>query len=136
PPVSPDAVAGAGKDLLKPDLLHLMDLRGHVSEATHIGKLTLNGSDLPPRIAVPLYQKLLEKVKGKVVEDIHPFRIDGFRSLAVTVQVSVETSKTPKNEREREVQNRKALEAAKNERFVEATIALDNPPRELTQAIE
>jgi hypothetical protein len=135
-PVSPDAVAGAGKELLKPDLLHAMDIRGHVSEAKHIGKLTLNESDLPPRIAEPLYHRLIEKVKGKIVDGPRPFRIDDFRSLAVTVQVSVETTKTPRNERERAEQLKKALEAKKNERFVEATVTLDNPPPELTKAIE
>jgi hypothetical protein len=128
------ATAAVAGDRLRPDSLHLMELRGRVAEAKHTGKLTLN--DFPPAVTEGLRERLLAQVQGKVVEEARPFRIDGFRSMAVFANVKVETTEPPADEETRREQIRQALPGSRVERFVEATIVLDDPPPDLTRAVE
>jgi hypothetical protein len=140
--VSENAVPADPGDLLKPDHLHELDLRGHVTEVKHTASFFL--SELPAGVEQGLADKLLAKVQGKVVPDDQPFRIEGFRSLASMIKVKSETSdkvtseatRLPKTEEERERQIRDALMGLKSDRAVEATIVLDNPPPMLTEAIK
>lgn len=131
-PVAPRQMP-AERDRLKPNMIPQMEFLGHVQTVKHSAKFALN--ELPPGVQPELEKKLLAKVRGKVIDDAQPFRIDGFRSFAVMTTVKAETDQVPKNDAERRKAIKGARQGAKVERLVDATIALDKPPLVLTEAI-
>jgi multidrug resistance efflux pump len=132
-PVTPQQMP-AERDRLKPDSIPQMEFLGHVQTVKHSAKFALN--ELPPGVQPELEKKLLAQFQGKVIDDPRPFRIDGFRSFAVLMTVKAETDQVPKSDEERKKAIMGARQGAKVERVVDATIALDQPPSILTEAIK